>query len=51
MGMILKWNLKVIGFETVDCNHPAQDGEKWQAVVNTVMNLRVLKKDGDILNN
>jgi hypothetical protein len=29
------------GWEGVDWTHLAQDRDKWQAVVNTVMNLRV----------
>jgi hypothetical protein len=28
-------------WEVVDWIHPAQDMDQWQAVVNTVMNLRV----------
>jgi hypothetical protein len=34
-------NLQEIGWEAVDWMHVAQDRGKWQAVVNTVMNLRV----------
>jgi len=30
-----------IGCEVVDCIHLAQNRDLWQAVVNTVMNLRV----------
>jgi hypothetical protein len=29
------------GWEDVDCINLAQDKEKWRAVVNTAMNLRV----------
>jgi hypothetical protein len=29
------------GWGVVDCIHLAQDRNRWQAVVNTVMNLRV----------
>jgi hypothetical protein len=31
-----------MGREGVDWMHLAQDSDKWRAVVNTVMNLRVL---------
>jgi hypothetical protein len=34
--------LREIGCESVDCIHLARDGDKWRAVVNTVMNLDVL---------
>jgi hypothetical protein len=30
-----------IGLEVVDWIHLAQESDQWQAVVNTVMNLRV----------
>jgi hypothetical protein len=33
----------------VDWVHPAQDREQWRAVVNTVMNLQVQVKAGNIL--
>jgi hypothetical protein len=34
-------DLREIRWEVVDWIHPAQDRDRWQAVVNTVMNLRV----------
>jgi hypothetical protein len=34
-------DLREIGFEDVDLIHWAQDRDRWQALVNTVMNLRV----------
>jgi hypothetical protein len=34
-------DLREIGWEVVDWMHLAQDGDQWQAVVNTVMNLQV----------
>jgi hypothetical protein len=42
----LRWqdiimDLKETGWECVDWIHLAQDRDKWRAVVNTVMNLRV----------
>jgi hypothetical protein len=36
------WNdLRVIGWETADWIHLAQDINRWRALVNTVMNIRV----------
>jgi hypothetical protein len=37
----IKMNLGEIGFGDVDWIHLAQDRDRWRAVVNTVMNLRV----------
>jgi transcription termination factor 2 len=37
----IKMNLREIVFEDVDWIHLAQDRDRWRAVVNTVMNLRV----------
>jgi hypothetical protein len=34
-------DIKEMGWEGVDWIHLAQDRDQWQAVVNTVMNLRV----------
>jgi len=34
-------DIRDIGAERVGQMHPAQDKDQWQAVVNTVMNLRV----------
>jgi hypothetical protein len=39
--IILKWNLNMMGGD-VDWINLAQEREKWQAVLNTVMNHRVL---------
>jgi hypothetical protein len=36
-----KMDLREIGFRDVDWIHWAQDKVRWQALVNTVMNLRV----------
>jgi hypothetical protein len=38
----IKMDLREIGFRDVDWIHGAQDRDRWRAVVNTVMNLRVL---------
>jgi hypothetical protein len=37
----IKMDLRDIGFGDVDWIHWAQDRERWRALVNTVMNLRV----------
>jgi hypothetical protein len=37
----IKMNLRKIGRGTVDWVHVAQDKDKWQAVVSTVMNFQV----------
>jgi hypothetical protein len=37
----IKMNLREIGFGDVDWINWAQDRDRWQALVNTVMNLRV----------
>jgi hypothetical protein len=37
----IKMALQVIGWRGVDWIGLAQDSERWQAVVNTVMNIRV----------
>jgi hypothetical protein len=36
----IKMDLREIGWEVVDWMHLAQDRDQWQALVNTVMNLR-----------
>ena len=37
------------GCEGVDCYDPAQDMNRWRALVNVVMNLRVSTKCGEFL--
>jgi hypothetical protein len=37
----IKMNLRETGFRNVDWIHWAQDRDRWRALVNTVMNLRV----------
>jgi hypothetical protein len=41
MGDIIEIDLKEIGWEDVDWTYLGQDGDQWQALVNTVMNLWV----------
>jgi hypothetical protein len=38
---IVKWILRDIGWDCVDCIDLVQDRDQWRALVNTVMNLRV----------
>jgi hypothetical protein len=37
----IKTPLREIGYGSMDCTHLAQDRDRWRALVNTVMNLRV----------
>jgi hypothetical protein len=39
--IILEWILKKVGWEDMDWINLAQDGNKWFAVLNTVMKLQV----------
>jgi hypothetical protein len=34
-------DLKEMEWKGVDCTHLAQERDKWRAVVNTVMNIRI----------
>jgi hypothetical protein len=38
----IKMNLRDVGLESVTWIHLAEDGDRWRAVVITIMNLRVL---------
>jgi hypothetical protein len=44
-----KIDLKEIGREGADLNHLVQDRDLWRAVVETVMNLWVPQKAGNLL--
>jgi hypothetical protein len=37
----IRTDFREIGLEVVNWIHLAQDGDKWQALVNTVLNLRI----------
>jgi hypothetical protein len=39
---MIKMDLREIGWGCVEWIYPAQDRDRWRAVVNAVMNLRVL---------
>jgi hypothetical protein len=41
--------LKEIALEGVDRIHLAQDRDRWRALVNTIMNLRVPQKAGEFI--
>jgi hypothetical protein len=45
----IKMDLREIGFRDVDWIHLAWDRDMWRALVNTVMNLLVPKKEGNFL--
>jgi hypothetical protein len=42
----IKMHLREIGVAGVDWIHMAQDRDRWRALVNTVMNLRVPYREG-----
>jgi hypothetical protein len=45
----IRMYLREIEWEAVDWMHLSQDREIWRVLVNTVMNLRILKKVGNYL--
>jgi hypothetical protein len=45
----IKMDLREIGWDGMDWIDLAQDREQWRALVNTVMNLRVLQNAGKFL--
>jgi hypothetical protein len=44
-------NLREIGWGGVEWIQPAQDRDRWRAVVNAVMNLRVLAPQSQLSSN
>jgi len=47
----IKMNLQEVGFGVVDWVKQAQDRDRWLALVNAVVNLRVPKNAGNFLTN
>jgi hypothetical protein len=45
----IRMDITEIGWEGVNRIHPPRDRDQRRAVVNTVMNLRVPKKEGNFL--
>jgi hypothetical protein len=45
----IKMDIREIGWGGMDWNRLAQDMDKWRALVNTVMNLQILRKVGKFL--
>jgi hypothetical protein len=44
-----RMDLREVGWEGVDWMHPAEDRDQWRAVVNTVINIWVPYKAGNLL--
>jgi len=42
-------DLKEAGWEELNCIYPVQGGDKWRALVNTVMNFRIPHNTANIL--
>jgi hypothetical protein len=49
MGDNIKMDLREIGFGDVDWIQWAQNRDRWRALVNTVMNIRVPQNAGNFL--
>jgi hypothetical protein len=45
----IKMDLREVGWDSMDRIDPAQERDKWRALVNTVMNLRVPQNAGKFL--
>jgi hypothetical protein len=45
----IKMHLREIGWDGMDWIDLAQDRDQWRALVNTVMNLRVIQNVGEFL--
>jgi hypothetical protein len=49
MGYNIKTDLEEVGWGGMDWNDLAQNGNRWRALVNAVMNLRVPYNTGNFL--
>jgi hypothetical protein len=49
MEVNIKIRLKEIGWEIMDCIHLAWDRDRWPALMNTAVNLRVPRKTENLL--
>jgi len=45
----IKMNLQKVGWGGIDWNDPTQDRDRWRALVNTVIHLRVPQNLGNFL--
>jgi len=43
--------IQEVGCDSMDCINVAQDRDRWRALVNVVMNLRVPQNGGNFLSN
>ena len=46
----IKTEIQEVGYEGMDCINVTQNRDRWRALVNVVMNLRVPKIAGNFLN-
>jgi hypothetical protein len=47
--IILKMDLQEVGWGIRNCTDLAQDTDRWRALVNAIMNLRVPKNAGNFM--
>ena len=45
----IKLDIQAVGWEGIDWTDPAQDRDRWRALVNAVMNLQVPQNSGNFL--
>jgi len=45
----IKLDIQEVGWEGIDWTDPAQDRDRWRALVNAVMNLQVPQNSGNFL--